>query len=165
MRDCSQEEMQKKCYQYRWAKTEDWIPAMDMIWRTFLQFEGKVYSQEGIENFYQFITDQNLYKAFLIGRYQLMVALDGDKVIGAATIRDRNQLSLLFVDASYHMQGVGRRLMKGICDYLKYESGERSVWLKAAPYAVGFYRKLGFLTIGREEAYAGIRVTPMEKIL
>jgi len=51
-----------------------------------------------------------------------------------------------------------------LCEYLKVEEGERYMSLKAAPYAVGFYRKVGFREVAPEEEYSGIRVTPMEKV-
>ncbi len=35
--------------------------------------------------------------------------------------------------------------------------------LKAAPYAVEFYKRLGFRIVRPEEEYSGIRVTSMEK--
>jgi len=122
-------------YEVRWAKEEEWSPSMKMIWKTFLKYEGEDYTQEGIRNFFDFISDDNLYCAFLRGDYQLLVALDGQRVIGAASIRNRNHLSLLFVDEQYHHQGVGRALMKRLCEYLKTEAGERYISLKAAPYA------------------------------
>ncbi|MBE5884246.1 MAG: GNAT family N-acetyltransferase [Lachnospiraceae bacterium] len=152
-------------YEVRWAKEEEWSPAMKMIWKTFLKYEGEDYTQEGIRNFFDFISDDNLYCAFLRGDYQLLVALDGQRVIGAASIRNRNHLSLLFVDEQYHHQGVGRALMKRLCEYLKTEAGERYISLKAAPYAVDFYRRLGFMAVTPEEEFSGIRVTGMEKIL
>ena len=152
-------------YEIRWAKTEEWAPAMKMIWKTFLKFEGEDYTEEGIRNFFDFITDDDLYIAFLRGNYQMLVALDKDRVIGAASIRNCNHLSLLFVDEEYHHRGVGRALMNCLCEYLKTEAGERFMSLKAAPYAVNFYRKLGFRVVKPEETYSGIRVTSMEKIL
>lgn len=151
-------------YEVRWAGVEQWTPAMDMIWKTFLKFEGQVYSPEGIQNFLDFITDEDLVKDFLLGKYLMLIALDGEKVIGAATVRDRNHLSLLFVDERYHHKGVGRALMDTLCTYLKNEKGENSMTLKSAPYAVGFYERIGFLPTGPEEHYSGIRVTPMEKV-
>jgi ribosomal protein S18 acetylase RimI-like enzyme len=151
-------------YEYRWAKVDEWVPTMDMIWRTFLKFEGNEYSEEGIHNFYEFITDTDLYRAFLGGRYQLMVALDGENIIGAASVRNGNHLSLLFVDEKYHRQGVGRILMEKMCRYLKTEAGEKFMSLKAAPYAVDFYKRIGFRVVGEEEEYSGIRVTPMERV-
>lgn len=151
-------------YELRWARENEWAPAMKMIWKTFLKFEGRDYTQEGVRNFFDFITDDRLYQAFLRGDYQLMVALDREKVIGAGSIRNRNHLSLLFVDEAYHRRGVGRALMERLCTYLQKEEGERYMSLKAAPYAVNFYRKLGFCTVHEEEEYSGIRVTSMEKV-
>lgn len=153
-----------RIYQIRWAYDVEWAPAMKMIWRTFLKYEGKDYTKEGIQNFFDFITDDELYTAFLRGHYQMMVAVDGSRIIGAGTIRNRNHLSLLFVDEDYHRRGVGRAIMNGLCRYLKEEAGEQCMSLKAAPYAVDFYRKLGFHTVKPEEEYSGIRVTEMEKV-
>lgn len=151
-------------YKIRWAREEEWSPAMKMIWRTFLKFEGKEYTREGIKNFFDFITDDDLHAAFLRGEYRLMVALDGETVIGAGSIRSRNHLSLLFVEEAYHRRGVGSAILMKLCDYLEKEAGERFMSLKAAPYAVDFYRKLGFMVIRPEEEYSGIRVTSMEKL-
>ncbi len=151
-------------YEIRWARAEDWAPAMKMIWKTFMKFEGDVYTQEGIQNFWDFISDDMLYRAFLKGNYQMMVAVDQDRIIGAGSVRNRNHLSLLFVDEEYHRRGIGAALLNRLCEYLKVEEGERYMSLKAAPYAVGFYRKVGFREVAPEEEYSGIRVTPMEKI-
>lgn len=151
-------------YEIRWAREEEWSPAMKMIWRTFLKFEGKEYTREGIKNFFDFITDDDLHAAFLRGEYRMMVALDGETVIGAGSIRSRNHLSLLFVEEAYHRRGVGSAILMKLCDYLEKEAGERFMSLKAAPYAVDFYRKLGFMVIRPEEEYSGIRVTSMEKL-
>ena len=152
-------------YEVRWAKADEWAPAMKMIWKTFLKYEGKDYTEEGIRNFFEFITDDALYVSFLKGDYQMMVALDNDRVIGAASVRSCNHLSLLFVDEEYHYRGVGRTLMNRMCDYLKKEAGEKYMSLNAAPYAVNFYRKLGFRAVRPEGVYSGIRVTSMEKVL
>lgn len=150
-------------YTIRWAKADEWEPAMKMIWRTFLRFEASDYTQEGIENFLNFITDDKLFHSFLRGEYQMMVALDQGQVVGAASVRNRNHLSLLFVDEAYHMRGIGRNLMERFCTYLKNEEGEHYMSLKAAPYAVNFYRKIGFQIVRPEEEVGGIRVTSMEK--
>lgn len=156
-------EMEEFPYCIRWAGVEDWEPAMKMIWRTFLRFEAADYSEEGIRNFLDFITDERLFHSFLRGEYQMMVAVDGEQLIGAASVRNRNHLSLLFVDEPYHRQGIGRHLLDRFCAYLKTEMGERYMSLKAAPYAVGFYLKIGFQAVSPEEEIGGMRVTSMEK--
>lgn len=151
-------------YEVRWARQDEWTPAMRMIWRTFIKYDGRDFTEEGIRHFFDFITDEDLYASFLKGEYQLMVALDGNHVIGAGSIRDRNRLSLLFVAENYHHKGVGSAILKKLCEYLETEEGERYMSLQAAPYAVNFYRKQGFRAVRPEMEFSGIRVTPMEKI-
>lgn len=151
-------------YEIRWARKEEWIPAIKMIWQTFMKYEGKDYSKEGIDNFFKFITDEELYASFLRGEYRLMVALDGGDIVGAGSVRNRNHLSLLFVDEAYHRRGIGSSILRKLCDHLKHEAGERYMSLQAAPGAVNFYRKQGFRAVRPEMEYDGIRVTPMEKV-
>lgn len=146
----------------RWAVPADWEEMMKMVWETFLKFEGNDYTEEGIRNFRDFITDEGLYEFFLRGNYQVMVALDGNRVIGMASVRNQNHLSLLFVDEAYQRKGVGRMLIKKMCVHLQ-EQGERYMSVKASPYALLFYKKQGFRAVRPEEEYSGIRVTPMEK--
>ena len=152
-------------YDFRWAKVDEWKPAMMMVWKTFMKFESPDYSQEGITEFFDFITDDDIYTAFLKGTYKVMVALDGDRIIGVGTIRNQNVLSLLFVDEEYHHRGVGTVLIELLGDYVKRQHGEEIFRVKSAPYAVGFYREQGFYATGEEQEKAGIRVTPMEKLL
>lgn len=151
-------------YEVRWARTEEWRPVMRMIWRTFLRFEGREYTEEGIRNFYNFITGDELYTLFLKGEYPLMVALDAGNIIGAGSVRNRNHLSLLFVEEAYQCRGIGSTILARLCEYLKTEAGERYMSLQAAPVAVNFYRKQGFRAVRPEVEYGGIRVTFMEKV-
>ena len=95
-------------YQIRNAYRDEWEDAMSLAWRTFLRFEADVYSPEGVRNFENFITDSTLYRMFVVGSYQMFVALDGKKIVGMITLRDTTHISLLFVDEKYHRQGIGR---------------------------------------------------------
>ena len=95
----------------------------------------------------------------------MMLAFAEGKIVGAATVRDGNHLSLLFVEETYHRKGIGRALLSNMCKYLKLEQGESYMTVKAAPYAVEFYERIGFVITGPEEHYSGIQVTPMEKFL
>lgn len=151
-------------FEIRWARESEWSPAMQMIWKTFLKYEGNDYSPEGVRHFFEFITDDDLYISFLKGEYQMMVALAGGEVIGAGSIRSRNHLSLLFVDERFHHMGVGSAILGKLCNYLKTEAGECRMSLQASPYAVDFYRKQGFCQVKPEMEYSGIRVTAMEKL-
>ena len=148
----------------RWARQDEWDEAMEMVWNTFLRFNSQDCTPEGIQGFRDFITSEKLKEAFVEGSYQLMVALQGGRIIGVGSLRGINHLSLLFVDGDHHLQGVGRMLLERLCDYLKNEVGEYRISLTASPVAVGFYKKLGFMQVRPKVNPTGIPVVYMEKV-
>lgn len=152
-------------YRIRSAYRNEWQDAMALAWRTFLRFEADVYSREGVQNFRNFITDSTLYRMFVMGSYQLFVALDGDKIVGMITLRDGTHISLLFVDEAYHRRGIGSALIRYLADYLLTEVGADRVTVNASPYGVEFYHKVGFKDLRPEEVKDGIIYTPMEFVL
>lgn len=152
-------------YQIRSAYRNEWQDAMALAWKTFLRFEADVYSPEGVKNFENFITDSTLYRMFVMGAYQMFVALDRDKLVGMITLRDLAHISLLFVDEAYHRQGIGRGLIGYLAEYLRMEVGAARMTVNSSPYGVGFYHKMGFRDIRPEETRDGIIYTPMEFIL
>lgn len=152
-------------YDFRWARQGEWKTAMLMVWKTFMKFEAQDYTEEGVKAFFEFISDDDIYRAFLNGTYKVMVALDGERIIGVGSIRNMNILSLLFVDEEYHRQGVGAILLELLACHVRDELGENRLYVKAAPYAVEFYKKMGFIVLNKEQEHDGIRVTPMEKDL
>lgn len=152
-------------YEIRWARAEEWEPAMAMVWKTFMRFDASDYTVEGIRNFHEFIRGAQLYHSFLEGNYQMMVALEQQKIVGMISVRNRNHISLLFVDEKYHKNGIGRELIHAMCKYLKKEVGTDFLTVRAAPYAKQFYLKLGFFCISIEQEIAGIRTTLMKKML
>ena len=155
----------KTSYQIRSAYRDEWQDAMALAWRTFLRFEADVYTPEGVKNFENFITDSALYRMFVIGTYQLFVALHRDKIVGMITLRDSSHISLLFVDEAYHRRGIGRSLVKHLTEYLLAEVGVDRVTVNASPYGTPFYHKMGFRDLRPEESRDGIIYTPMEFIL
>lgn len=152
-------------YEIRSAYRDEWQDAMALAWKTFLRFEADVYTPEGVKNFQNFITDSTLHRMFVMGAYQLFVALDHGKVIGMITLRNSTHISLLFVDEKYHRRGIGRALFDYLAEYLLAEVGAYKVTVDSSPYGVEFYHKLGFKDIRAEEKKDGIIYTPMEFIL
>lgn len=152
-------------YQIRSAYRDEWQDAMALAWKTFLRFEADVYTPEGVTNFRNFITDSTLYRMFIMGTYQMFIALDTSRIVGMITLRNPAHISLLFVDEKYHRKGIGRALMNYLSNYLLTEVGADRVTVNASPYGVGFYHKLGFRDLRSEEKRDGIIYTPMEFIL
>lgn len=152
-------------YQIRSAYRDEWNDAMALAWRTFLKFEADVYTPEGVKNFENFITDPTLHRMFVMGAYQMFVALDGEKIVGMVTLRNNAHISLLFVEETYHRRGIGRALIRYLSEYLLSEVQADRVTVNSSPYGVGFYHKLGFRDLSPEEQRDGITYKPMEFVL
>jgi GNAT superfamily N-acetyltransferase len=144
------------------AYHSDWDGAMKLALDTFMRFDAPDYSQEGIKNFSNFVNDDMLHKMFVLGHYQLFVAHEGDRCVGMLTLREKKHISLLFVDADYHGNGIGSALIKFVSKYAMNEEGIDVLTVNSSPYAVGFYHKRGFRDTGAETVADGIRFTPME---
>lgn len=139
---------------------KEWENAMGLAWKTFLKFEGDVYTQEGIDNFRDFITDQTLHKMFLKGEYIVYGAFYRGEIVGVISLRNKSHVSLLFVDEAFHKMGIGRKLMHALCKEQREMGGYR-LTVNSSPYAVGFYHKIGFVDTNLEQMQDGIRFTPM----
>lgn len=143
------------------AKQDEWESAMALAWRTFLHFEASDYTPQGVDSFLDFISDTTLNRMFLMGNYRLFVAVEEEKIVGLISLREGNHISLLFVDEKYHRRGIGRALLNYAARYLYEEKGKIFCTVNAAPYAVEFYKKIGFHAVKPEESKDGIRFTPM----
>lgn len=142
------------------AKESEWEDAMALAWRTFKKHVAPDYSEEGINEFVDFISDNGLKKMFLIGEYHLWVAIIDEKIVGLISVRSRTHISLLFVDSKYLKRGIGRQLMYTAAKYIGNNGGE-NVTVNASPYGVDFYHKIGFVDTEKEKISAGMRITPM----
>ena len=146
----------------RKAVITDWDEAMELAFRVFLKYEAEEYGPEGIRNFAQFVTDEDLKKMFMIGEYLLFVAVKAGKVIGLISLRSGNHISLLFVDERFHRKGIGTLRVKKLQEYMLQNTKQQKLTVFAAPYGVPFYHRLGFVDMGKETRKDGIIYTPME---
>ena len=142
------------------ARNDEWESAMEVAWRTFLRFEAPDYTKEGVDHFLTFISGEQLYKMFLCGEFKVMVARDGERVVGVASLRAGCHVSLLFVDEKYHKRGIGRKLIAALQQHFLAE-GCVQLTVNAAPYAIGFYEKLGFIKTDDMKTADGITYLPM----
>lgn len=147
------------------AKEDEWEDAMALAYRTFLKFEGDVYTSEGVNNFVDFISDQRLFLMFKEGEYHLWVARDlNGSMIGIGSLRSGNHISLLFVDEKWHKKGVGRALVSEMEKYVVSLS-RNYITVNSSPYAVDFYHRIGFADLGEEQLNSGMYITPMRKFI
>lgn len=129
--------------------------AMALVWKVFSEYEAPEYSSEGVKTFEDCIHSPNF-----LGQLEIFCAYeeDSEKLIGVlATRKEGSHIALFFVDGDYHRQGVGRALFEKML-----ESGSANrITVNSSPYAVGIYKKLGFITTDTEQLADGIRFTPM----
>lgn len=147
---------------FREAKIEEWDEAMNLAWSTFLKYDAPDYTPEGIENFRRFVQSGTLKNVFLAGDYLLFVAVLDEKIVGIISLREKNHISLLFVDDKYHKMGIGCGLIKALRDFMRNVSDQAYITVNAAPYAEQFYHKVGFIDRGLKITTDGITYTPME---
>lgn len=133
---------------------EEYQPALELVWRVFLEFESPDYTQEGIDEFYSSIHDKD---------YLSMLTVYGAYVSGvlAGVIATRSlggHVALFFVDKQYQRQGIGRALFRAALADCHFDS----MTVNSSPYAVEVYHRLGFSDTDVEQTVKGLRFTPMK---
>ena len=138
-------------------QAEQLAEALSLVWEVFCRFEAPEYSEEGITEFKNFLNNEEE-----IGKLDFYGAFDeASDIVGVLAMRKPSHISLFFVKAEYHRQGIGRQLFEKIlCDYQPQGIGVFTV--NSSHYAVEVYRKLGFKLTGNECITNGIRYTPMK---
>ncbi|MBO4902803.1 MAG: GNAT family N-acetyltransferase [Lachnospiraceae bacterium] len=134
---------------------------MQLAWDTFMIYESPDYSLEGVQHFHAFVKDETLKKMFLKGEYQVWGAFENHIMVGIVSIRNHGHISLLFVDTDHQHRGIATALLQNLFSYAKNEMNVHEITVNAAPYAVDFYHRIGFIDLSREKTTDGIRYTPM----
>lgn len=132
---------------------EEYAPALELVWRVFLEFEAPDYTQEGIDEFRRSINDSG---------YQSMLTVYGGYVDGvlAGVIATRSfggHIALFFMDRQFQRQGIGRELINAALADCRFDS----ITVNSSPYAVEVYHRLGFTDTDKEQNVGGLRFTPM----
>ena len=127
--------------------------ALTLVLSVFMQYEAPDYTEQGIESFVKSMKNKDFTNAL-----EFYGATHNQELIGViATRNNGNHIALLFVKEEYHKQGIGRKLLQTVLDL----STENKMTVNSSPYAIGFYRKVGFLPDRDEQVIDGIRFTPM----
>ncbi len=121
-----------------------------MVWKVFLEYEAPDYTQEGIDEFYKSIHDEN-YLSML----SVYGAFSNGELVGVIATRNNGKhIALFFVEGRYHCQGIGKQLFQTV--------RTDKMTVNSSPYAVPVYRKLGFESVDTEQSVNGLRFIPME---
>ena len=139
---------------------EDYLEeALDVVKKTIDEFEAPEYSKEGIEYFYKFIDIDNI-KKMLNNNLRLLMVESYDRVVGVIGYRDNSHICLLFVDKKHHHQGIAKALYEKVRKEVQAYTDKITV--NSSPYALGFYKKMGFIETNEPQEVDGIKFIPME---
>lgn len=126
---------------------------IQLIEQTFLEFVAPDYDELGINNFFKFAEDEDLFKQLVF-----YAALHNDKITGILAVDDKlNHICLFFVDKDLQNTGIGTALFKSFLN----EFMPKVVTVNSSPFAVKVYEKLGFIATGSRQVSDGIVYIPM----
>lgn len=147
------------------AEPSDVLFMSDLIDRLLRKYVLKDCTPEGRSLLLASIAPDALSKLMAEG-YQYHVCAAGTDVFGVVAMRNAGHLHHLFVADSVRGTGLGRRLWEAARDAICIHGTAPPVFtVNSTPYAVGFYRKLGFLETGPQETRNGIPMQPMRYVL
>lgn len=149
---------------YKIKKLEacDLQDALHLVWETFLAFEAPEYSDEGVQEFRNFIELPAIMDMQARSALLLWGCFDDDRIAGVIASRPPCHISLLFTDKEYHRRGIARALHHTVLEHYKMNSDYKVMTVNSSPYAVEVYHRLGFVDMDVEQLKNGIRFTPMQ---
>jgi GNAT superfamily N-acetyltransferase len=132
-----------------------------MVGDCFKEYVAPDYSQEGINEFFKYLTPKHVaYR--LEHEHFILVASDLDVMVGAIEVRKNYHISLLFVRKEYQKRGIAKKLFELSVDRCRrFKPDITFIEVNSSPYAVSIYKKLGFTEIKAEQTVNGMRITPM----
>jgi len=94
--------------------------------------------------------------------YNHILALDGEKPVGAARLTNDGYIGRVAVLEEYRGMGIGRELIRQL-EEVAFELGFNQVELGAQLHALPFYEKMGYQAFGDIYMDAGIEHRHMKK--
>jgi len=133
--------------------------SMALVKRVFMEFEAPEYEPEGVNHFLDYIAADAIKERIEKAEITIWCAIVSGDIAGVIAMRPPCAISLLFVDKSYHRQGIAKYMVEYAVKH--YRKADELVTVNSSPYAVEAYRKMGFTKTGPEETASGVRFLPM----
>lgn len=146
----------------RLLNERDLQEAIALIWSVFEEFEVPIYPPKGIKSFQEFISYDNILAMYHDQVLIFWGCFFEDQLVGVIALRGISHISLLFVRKEWHHKGIATYLFKTVLGYAITNNQCDLITVNSSPYAVGFYKTVGFRNISGEKVVDGIRFFPME---
>lgn len=140
--------------------------ALDLVWEVFEKYEVPLYEEMGVKTFLHFIEYHNMVEKINQGEMTFWGSYLNQYLVGVIAVRGKQHISLLFVRDKFHHLGIATALMQVAIDHIRSQELKiPAITVHSSPYAVGFYKKTGFVPLSEEQKADGIRFTPMRRDL
>ena len=133
---------------------------LSLVRDVFMEFEAPDYTDEGIEEFLDFLDPDSISAMLDDGEMRIWTCECDGEIVGCVAGR-KEHINLLFVHGKFHRRGIARRLVEIFIDNYR----PAVITVNSSPYAIEAYRRLGFVETGVEKVENGIRFTPMRREL
>ncbi len=118
------------------------------------------FSDEGARNLLSSMTPEAIDGYFRSG-YRYHVAEDAGRLVGVVAVRDNKHLYHLFVVEQYQGQGLARELWSVAKEACVAAGNPGEFTVNSSRFALGMYRKFGFVESGPPENKQGVVYFPM----
>jgi len=143
---------------------EGFAEALGLVWEVFQEFEAPEYPEAGVEMFKSFIDVKNIEEMIEKGIMRIWGYYVGDIIAGVIATRNISHISLLFVKKEFHRKGIASKLFH-VFKENAVDTGCKELTVNSSPYALEFYRKMGFIDLSGEMISDGIRYIPMKILI
>jgi GNAT superfamily N-acetyltransferase len=106
--------------------------------------------------------DAGAIEAYMTSGYKYHVAEDDGMLVGVVGVRDNSHLYHLFVADDFRGRGVARELWRVARDACRVAGNIGEFTVNSSRFAVGMYRKLGFVETGPPDEKNGVTSIPMK---
>ncbi len=148
--------------EYRALKHEEILSALHMVWDVFSQDVAPDYTQQGIDDFRNFILYENIENLWNNQQLLLFGAVDKQEVMGVIALQPNGMIRLFYVRKDKQGQGIGKQLFQMAYNCCAQNLKVTKIWVHAAPGAVEKYQHLGMVQNGPMQTENGKMFVPME---
>lgn len=132
-----------------------------LVVHVFRDFVARDYTAEGITDILEFIAPGNLSRRAKAGSL-ILVAEVHNSIVGMLELQKNRHLALLFVDSNHQGQGIAGHLLRRSLERMRTTDPHLAeISVQASPYALEFYRKIGFRETGPQRHEEGRCYHPM----
>ncbi len=122
------------------AKIQDARRIVNLRKKTFETLNSKDYTKKQINELNKLSTPDKIIEK--IKKRDMFCMINTNKILGVIDLEE-NKIGGFFIRKGYINKGIGTKLIKFIEDYAR-KKGIRKIILYSTPYAISFYKKLGY---------------------